>query len=71
MTNGYNRGEIPREDYQPGGTSIWSTNEVVSRICETGRDEEIITRWTWTKYRGKDGVYCVTQAGDESTIGSA
>ena len=41
--------------HQVGGTCLLSINEGCTRVMSSGRDPDL-GRWTWTRYRGKQGL---------------
>jgi hypothetical protein len=41
---------------QYGGTAIFSINKAVHRVMASGEDPTGLARWTWTLYRGKNGI---------------
>ena len=41
--------------HQVGGTSLLSINEASTRVMGHGSDQPL-GRWSWTRYRGKDGL---------------
>ena len=53
LTIGYNREEDTEFQFQPGGTAIFSINEVLSRVFQSGHDESGMGRWSWVRLRKK------------------
>ena len=39
-----------------GGVSLWSINKGAHRVMEQGQDPRGLGRWSWTKYRGQQGI---------------
>jgi hypothetical protein len=39
-----------------GGTVLFSMNDTANRVMTSGHDLMKLGRWSWTKYRGKDGL---------------
>ena len=42
--------------YQVGGVMLWSLNKTAHRVIEKGNDFRGLGRWSWTTYRGKQGM---------------
>ena len=42
--------------FQPGGTMVLSCNTSAHRVLETGCDTTGLSRWSWTRYRGRHDV---------------
>ena len=41
---------------QPGGVGMISTDEVTSRVVDSGTDPTGLGRWCWTRFQGRNGV---------------
>ena len=52
----YNFGDDESDRRQYGGIVILSRNHSASRVMESGRDETGLGRWTWVRYRGRNGI---------------
>jgi hypothetical protein len=52
----YNTIDMTSDKSQPGGTGIISTGTNAHRIMGQGKDTTGLGRWSWTKYRGKEGL---------------
>jgi hypothetical protein len=53
----YNKTELSRTKVlQPGGVGMIVTDDASHKVCEQGRDETGLGRWTWVRLQGKDGV---------------
>jgi hypothetical protein len=39
-----------------GGTALLSMDDAANRVMASGRDPTKLGRWSWTKYRGKNGI---------------
>ena len=48
--------DMTSDKCQPGGTGIISTGTNAHRIMGHGKDTTGLGRWSWTKYRGKEGL---------------
>jgi hypothetical protein len=53
---GYNKQSITKDARQWGGTGILSYGKIAHFAMGAGQDKAKLGRWTWTRYRGKDGV---------------
>jgi hypothetical protein len=42
--------------HQYGGTVILSINNAASRVMDSGKDDTGLGRWTWTRFRGRNGI---------------
>jgi hypothetical protein len=49
----HNRTLEPRQQWQYGGTAIFSVDKASYRATEKGADETNLGRWVWTRYKGK------------------
>ena len=52
----YNYRDREAKRHQYGGVTIFSINNAASQIMGSGRDMTGLGRWTWTKYRGRNGI---------------
>jgi hypothetical protein len=53
----YNKTELSRTKVlQPGGVGMIVTDDAAHKVCEQGRDDTGLGRWTWVRLQGKDGV---------------
>ena len=43
--------------HQWGGCDLWSIDKAAYRIASRGSDPSGLGRWTWTRYRGKNGKH--------------
>ena len=55
----HNTMDLVADKFQPGGTGVISTNSYAHRVMEKGKDSSGLGRWSYTKYRGKDGMNLV------------
>ena len=77
MSLAYNRTQYPTTPRQIGGVGIFSVNQASNRVLSCGNDPSNLGRWSWTIYRGKEGLslqvitaYCPhDQGGDLSVYG--
>ena len=53
---GYNRRERPAKIYQPGGTAVFVQEYLTGYNVANGTDLKGLGRWTWMRFRGKNGV---------------
>ena len=44
------------QPYQFGGVSLWSVNQAAHRVMSKGVDTTGLGRWSWTRYRGRNGI---------------
>ena len=56
ISHGYNRNSRVGVAYQKGGVAIFSINNAAHRVIQTGHDPSGLGRWSWTRYRGRNGV---------------
>jgi len=56
ISQGYNRNSRVGAAYQKGGVTIFSINTAANRVIQSGQDTTGLGRWTWTRYRGRNGV---------------
>jgi hypothetical protein len=52
----YNFRDSTAKRHQYGGTTIFSINNAASRVMSSGRDATGLGRWTWTRFRGRNGI---------------
>ena len=52
----YNSRDQITSRHQFGGTAIFSINNAASRVMGSGRDSTGLGRWTWTRFRGRNGI---------------
>ena len=52
----YNFRDRMTSRHQFGGTAIFSINNAASRVMGSGRDSTGLGRWTWTRFRGRNGI---------------
>ena len=45
-----------QQPMQAGSVSLWSINEGAHRVPEQGKDPQGLSRWAWTRYKGRSGV---------------
>ena len=57
ISSGYHYKEQTSERLQWGGTSIWSIDHGAHRIFGKGQDKEGLGRWSWSRYRGRNGIF--------------
>jgi exonuclease III len=53
---GYNKQAISKNGVQWGGTGVMSYGKITHFASGAGQDKANLGRWTWTQYRGKDGM---------------
>jgi hypothetical protein len=56
MNTAYFKEHPVRQKFQPGGCDIWSINKASYRVLQRGADTTGLARWTWTRYRGREGL---------------
>jgi hypothetical protein len=52
----YNYRDREAKRHQYGGTAILSINNAACRVMGSGRDATGLGRWTWTRFRGRNGI---------------
>jgi hypothetical protein len=70
----WNMHEVGGSSFQWGGTGLLTTGPMVTAWFESGRDPTNLGRWSWSRYRGKEGlilrvvsIYC--PASDKGSAG--
>ena len=53
---GYNKQAIAKEGKQWGGTGVMSYGKISHFSNGAGQDKAKLGRWSWARYRGKDGI---------------
>lgn len=53
---GYNRQAIAKDGKQWGGTGVMSYGKISHFASGAGQDKARLGRWSWARFRGKDGV---------------
>ncbi len=56
VNTAYNQRDSICNIHQPGGTAIFSRDEMALRHINAGSDTKNLGRWVWSRYRGKDGM---------------
>jgi len=55
QSTAYYQNYVTAEQAQVGGVSVWSMDKAAHRAMEQGKDARGLGRWTWTRYRGRQG----------------
>ena len=58
----WNKKDINKETFQPGGTISLCKDDLTSRIYRSGADD-LLGRWTWVSYRGSNGMISTVVTG--------
>jgi exonuclease III len=53
---GFNRHDKTKSPRQWGGTGIFTRGKLIHFSMGTGTDEKGLGRWTWARYRGRQGI---------------
>jgi hypothetical protein len=53
---GFNRHNKTKSPRQWGGTGIFTRGKLIHFSMGTGMDEKGLGRWTWARYRGRQGI---------------
>ena len=55
-STGYNRNDVVRKEFQPGGCITLSIGAASHRVESKGEDSSKLGRWAWTKFKGINNI---------------